>query len=564
MAEAAAQPVLILAPTGRDAAAAAGLLGRAGVATRVCRDVADLVDHLPGAAAVFVAEEGLIGQPLEALVDWIDRQPPWSDLPFVMLTSQRDHGKVATWRQRQVQRLGNVALLERPVQAITLASVVQAALRARRRQLEIRVLLEAREAAAANLEAQVQARTAQLQQVNERLREEMAERARIEESLRHAQKLEALGQLTGGVAHDFNNLLMVISAGVEMLERNPDAARRERLLSAMRQATQRGAALTRQLLTFSRRHALRPEAVEVPALIGEMSELLDRSLRGGVRLELSLPAGLWPVFVDPGELELAILNLAVNARDAMDGKGVVAIEAENVRDLPAGARVGAEEVPAGDYVRLAIRDTGSGMSDEVKARVFEPFFTTKDIGKGSGLGLAQVYGFAKQSGGWVSIDSAEGEGTTIHLWLPRCRDVAVSAPGDASQPHPPVSAPGECILVVEDEEEVAMLVEDMLRSLGYDVVHATNAQAALGALANGRRIDLVFSDVMMPGGTNGIELAKEIHRRRPGLPVLLTSGFAESALGEAAELGIPVLRKPYGIPELQAAVRARLRQVTAS
>lgn len=555
--EQAVQPVLILAPTGRDAAAAADLLEQAGMLPRVCADLAALSSGLEEAAAVFVAEEALIGRPLDALVEWVERQAAWSDLPFVMLTSRHDHRQVAAWRQQQVDRLGNVALLERPVQPITLVSVMRTALRARKRQLEIRALLQARDDAAANLEGQVQARTAQLQEVNERLREEMDERARIEASLRHAQKLEALGQLTGGVAHDFNNLLMVISAGLEMLERHGDKARRERLTSAMRQATQRGAALTRQLLTFSRSHALRPEPVDLSELFGEMSELLDRSLRGDVEVQVRLAPELWPVFVDPGELELAILNLAVNARDAMDGSGRITIAGENMVETGVDGN-------AAEYVRLAVRDTGAGMSDAVKARVFEPFFTTKDIGKGSGLGLAQVYGFAKQSGGRVTIDSVEGQGTTINLVLPRSRQAEAEQHTGAREARASAPGPDESILLVEDDPEVAMLVEDMLHSIGYEVIRATSAKAALGALANGRRIDLVFSDVMMPGGTNGIELAREVRRRRADLPVLLTSGFAESALREAADLGIPVLRKPYGIEELRVAVREQLRSAVAS
>jgi signal transduction histidine kinase/ActR/RegA family two-component response regulator len=555
--EQAAQPVLILAPTGRDAAAAADLLEQAGMLPKVCADLAALSSGLEEAAAVFVAEEALIGRPLDALVEWVERQAAWSDLPFVMLTSRHDHRQVAAWRQQQVDRLGNVALLERPVQPITLVSVMRTALRARKRQLEIQALLRAREAAAAGLEEQVRARTAQLQDVNERLRHEMDQRARIEASLRHAQKLEALGQLTGGVAHDFNNLLMVISAGLEMLERHDDPARRERLATAMRQATERGAALTRQLLTFSRSHALRPEQVHLSDLIGDMNEMLDRSLRGDVEVQVRLAPDLWPVFVDPGELELAILNLAVNARDAMDGSGRITIAGENTVEMD--ARGGQAE-----YVRLAVRDTGAGMSEAVQARVFEPFFTTKDVGKGSGLGLAQVYGFAKQSGGRVSIDSVEGQGTTINLLLPRSRQGGAAQRIGAPEARATDPVPGECVLLVEDDAEVATLVEDMLRSIGYDVVLATSATAALGALANGRRIDLVFSDVMMPGGTNGIELAREVRRRRTDLPVLLTSGFAESALGEAAELGIPVLRKPYGIDELRTAVRGQLRSAMAS
>ncbi|MDR0182065.1 ATP-binding protein [Lysobacter arvi] len=545
--EALQEGVLIFAPTGRDANTASELLQRAGIATQVCPSYDALLAGIErGAGIAFVAEEGLFGQDLDRLAQLVQQQPAWSDLPFVMLTSRHDHPRVAEWRKAQIERLGNVSLIERPVQPITLVSVMQAALRARRRQFEIRSLLLAREAAAAQLESLVQERTAQLQSVNTQLRAEMVERARVEETLRHAQKLEAVGQLTGGVAHDFNNLLMVITAGLDVLELHDTPERRDKLLRAMRQATQRGAGLTRQLLAFSRSRALHPETVDLAKLIGNMSELLDRSLRGDIKVNVELAGDLWPIVADPGELELVILNLAVNARDAIQGSGVITISGRNVRDTIDGIE--------GDFVHLTVRDTGSGMSDEVKARVFEPFFTTKDVGKGSGLGLAQVYGFAKQSGGAVTIDSVVGRGTQITLCLPRSHHAATRE-GDEAHSHPdPADLPERCVLLVEDDVEVAALVEEMLRGIGYDVIHATNATAALGALANDRRVDLVFSDVMMPGGTNGIQLAKQIRTRRPALPVLLTSGFSEAMRGEAEALGISILRKPYGLKELRAAI----------
>lgn len=507
-----------------------------------------------GADAAFVAEEGLFGQPLGRLGDWISAQPAWSDLPFVMLTSRHDQPKVAAWRHEQIGRLGNVSLLERPVQPITLVSVMRAALRARQRQLEIRDLLRARESAAAELEATVVSRTAQLVEANAQLRNEMSERARVEETLRHAQKLEAVGQLTGGVAHDFNNLLTVITAGLDMLESGGDPVRRKKILRGMQNAAQRGAGLTRQLLAFSRSRALHPETVDLSRLIGNMSELLDRSLRGDIEVKVALAPDLWPVYADPGELELVVLNLAVNARDAMEGGGTITIVGENALEGESDGDRG------GSFVRLSVRDTGSGMSEEVKARVFEPFFTTKDIGKGSGLGLAQVYGFATQSGGSVDIESALGEGSTITLTLPRAHHAAVEHGANAAQARSGASGRGERVLLVEDDAEVAALLEEMLQTLGYEVIHAASAKAALGALANGRQVDLVFSDIMMPGGTNGIELAREIRRRMPHLPILLTSGFSESVKGEAAELGIPILKKPYGAEELRAAIHRHSRR----
>jgi signal transduction histidine kinase/CheY-like chemotaxis protein len=550
--------VLVFAPIGRDGAAIADVLDRAGLTSEICSDYEAWLGKLEvGLDAVFVAEEGLFGKDLGALEAWVGAQPPWSDMPFVVLTSRHDQPNVTRWRQSVVQTLGNVSLLERPVQPITLISVMQTALRARARQRQVQSLLAAREQAAAELEWLVTERTTELQQVNAQLRTEMSERAKVEESLRHAQKLEALGQLTGGVAHDFNNLLTVITAGVDMLERNQDPARRARMVQGMRQAAQRGASLTRQLLAFSRSHSLRPETVDLARHLQEMNELLARSLRGDVQVEIRLKADLWPVQVDPGELELVLLNLAVNARDAMDGGGVITIEGANRPDWegPKGT---------GDFVSISVRDSGSGMSDEVKSHVFEPFFTTKDVGKGSGLGLAQVYGFAQQSGGTIEIESELGVGTTITLFLPR----SLSQP---SQPHPPppmyeegqVQSRG-CVLMVEDDAEVAALVRDMLADLGYEVVHTSSPDAALGALADARHVDLVFSDIMMPGGKSGIDLAQEVRKRRPGLPILLTSGFAERNRSAVDALGIQVLPKPYGLEDLRVAVGYALEQNDAA
>ncbi|GAB3514334.1 ATP-binding protein [Pseudoxanthomonas daejeonensis] len=543
--------VLVLAPIGRDASTVADLLARADIVACICADYDALLAGLgEGAGAAFVAEEGLFGHDLDRLAGWVAAQPPWSDLPIAMLSSRHRHPQVTAWRRDQVARLGNVSLIERPVEPITLVSVMQAALRARKRQLEIRDFMEAHAAAAAGLEALVEQRTAQLQAVNLQLRDEMAERARVEESLRHTQKLESLGQLTGGVAHDFNNILMVISAGLEMLEMSDRPERRERMLRGMRQATQRGAGLTRQLLAFSRSRALRPETVHLPRLVGDMAELLHGSLRGDIRLQLELSPDLWPVLVDPGELELAILNLAVNARDAMAGSGTITISGRNVVEDAINE--------TGEFVHLAIRDTGSGMSEEVQARVFEPFFTTKDVGKGSGLGLAQVYGFARQSGGSVAIDSEPGQGATITLRLPRSHQTPTASAGIESHVAEATGSSTDCVLLVEDDAEVAAFVEELLHGIGYEVIHAASAKAALGALANNRQVAFVFSDIMMPGGTSGIDLAREIRQRRPELPVLLTSGFAGAGGDEAAKLGIEILRKPYGLDDLRAAV-ARVR-----
>ncbi len=543
--------VLVLTPIGRDANACRDVLNRVGLDAQTCADLPALQEKLEaGAAVVLVAEEALFGKDLSRLQAWVNEQPAWSDLPFIVLTGTLTHPTLVAWRHGLIKSLGNVAFLERPVQAITLTSAVQAAVRARSRQEEVRALLRARDDAAAELESLVQARTRELEQANRELHTQIAERTRIEASLRQAQKIEALGQLTGGVAHDFNNLLMVIAGGIDMLGRARDPARRDLLMEGMRQAAQRGAALTRQLLAFSRRQALQPQSVNLAKQIGGMRELLDRSLRGDIYVEYEFPSDLWPVHVDPDELELVVLNLAVNARDAMPNGGTIRIVAENI---PCGL------IDAGgDCVRLSVIDRGTGMTPEVKQHVFEPFFTTKEVGKGSGLGLAQVYGFARQSGGSVEIESEVGQGTSVMLFLPRALSLPADAPVSEARSLEHTVRRAECVLLVEDNDEVAALVQGMLDDLGYDVIRAATAQAALGALANDRRIDIVFSDIMMPGDMDGLDLAREIRSRRKGLPIVLTSGFAEPSMREAELAGLPILGKPYRLDDLAAALRGAL------
>jgi PAS domain S-box-containing protein len=387
--------------------------------------------------------------------------------------------------------------------------------------------------------------------VTDRLRDQ-ARLAEAETHLRQAQKIDALGQLTGGVAHDFNNLLMVISGGLSLLERSEEPERRQRILSQMRQATDRGASLSRQLLAFARRQPLKPEPIDLRRHIDGMRDMLDRTLRGDVLVRTDFADDLWPIKVDPAELELVILNLCVNARDAMPSGGTITISANNAEKIRHGEL-------AGDFVALCVEDCGTGMSDDVLAHIFEPFFTTKEVGKGSGLGLPQVYGFAQQSGGAVKVDTVLERGTKITLLLPRS---ALSSLKPASTPEPDSTARRPAlrgsVLLVEDDEEVASLVSEMLGELGYRVTRAASAQGALGALADERAVDLVFSDVLMPGAMNGMDLAREIRRRRPRMPILLTSGYSGSAFKEAAAENFNVLRKPYEIQALEDALRAAL------
>ena len=397
--------------------------------------------------------------------------------------------------------------------------------------------------------------------VTERLRDQERLRAAAE-ALRQSQKMESLGQLTGGVAHDFNNLLAVFASALQLLERSGRPAT-PRMLEAMRRAVARGTGLTRHLLAFSRRRPVNAESIDLATHLTGMRAMLDASLGGHIDVRMTFGDDMWPVEVDPGELELAIVNLCVNARDAMAGGGVIAIAADN---LPA-TDAGGTPMPAGeggdaDRVKVSVTDRGTGMPPEVQARAFEPFFTTKDISKGSGLGLPQVYGFAQQSGGDVTIESTVGVGTTVTLLLPRSSRQPVAAsnqsgPVTVSGLRPNPDRPVQ-VLLVEDDQEVAALTRELLTSLGCSVVRVASADAALGALANARTIDLVLSDVMMPGGVSGLELAREIRRRHPALQILLTTGYVESLT--AMEDGeFDILLKPYTIESLAEALGIEVR-----
>jgi|GEM_PF-315855 len=397
-----------------------------------------------------------------------------------------------------------------------------------------------------------------LAEANRELKVQMDERERAEEALRQSQKMEAVGQLTGGVAHDFNNILMVASSGLDLLDRTSDPGRRQSLRDGIRQAIDRGASLTRQLLAISRRSALQPEVVDLRERVEGMRMLLDRSLREDIEVKVEIPEDLWPVEVDPSQLEVALLNIAVNARDAMPKGGTLLIRAKNAAGITDGEL-------EGDYVRLSVVDEGVGISKEMLGRIFEPFFTTKGVGKGTGLGLAQVYGFCRASGGDVRVQSELGRGSTVSLYLPRSlksrpRRAAEDAGRDLSGAAPPGSR-GR-VLLVEDEEGVASLVAEMLAELGYQATRAPSAAAALKMLDAGPGPDLVLSDMVMPGRMNGMELARQIGRRRPGLPVLLTTGYSDAA-EQARAQGLRLLMKPYRLQALADALAEIEAQRTA-
>jgi PAS domain S-box-containing protein len=382
----------------------------------------------------------------------------------------------------------------------------------------------------------------ELRSIHEALLLQVAERERTERLLRQSQKMEAVGQLTGGIAHDFNNLLMVISGGLSILERDPTPERRQKLQDGMRQAAERGAALTRQLLAFSRQKELHARPIAISRHVEGMGELLGGSLGGDVAVKTQFDADVWPVHVDEGELEIALLNLCVNARDAMPNGGSITIAARN--------RPRFDELQlTGDFVELSVTDTGEGMDAETVSRCFEPFYTTKGVGKGSGLGLAQVYGFVKGSAGAVQIESKPREGTTVSLYLPRSMSEIPAAHetqpmlGDALSPCK--------VLLVEDDAAVASLTREMLFELGYDVAHVDSGRAGLDFLLRDRQsIGLVLSDVMMPDGMDGLTFLRELRKADVQIPVILVSGYIESIRREADNAGITLLAKPYRLEEL--------------
>ncbi|SEK62663.1 PAS fold-containing protein [Roseateles sp. YR242] len=393
-----------------------------------------------------------------------------------------------------------------------------------------------------------------------RVQEELDHRMRTEDALRQSQKMEAVGQLTGGIAHDFNNMLAVVVSSLDLLARKylKDDALAMRYVDAARNGTKRAAQLTQRLLAFSRQQPLKPEALNVNKLVAGMSDLLRHSMGGAIELESVLAGGLWRTHADPNQLENAILNLAVNARDAMPEGGQLTIETVNayLDERYASEQIG---LVAGQYVMVAVSDTGSGMAPDVMARAFDPFFTTKEVGRGTGLGLSQVYGFVKQSGGHVKIYSEPGQGTTVKIYLPRL----LNAPEDevvASATVPmPLSDGQETVLVVEDEESVRLSSIEALTELGYRVLAAEGGEAALKLIDAHPEIALLFADVVMPG-MNGRKLADEVRKRRPDLRVLFTTGYTRNAVVHNGVLdpGVELLGKPFTLDELAARVRAVL------
>ena len=428
-----------------------------------------------------------------------------------------------------------------------------------RRRYEQELLLARRSAEQAS---------AQLRELNADLEARVVravdERMQAEEALRQAQKMEAIGQLTGGVAHDFNNLLTVILGGLDTIRRqlpalpvSPASERIERSARMAAQGADRAATLTTRLLAFARRQPLDPKPIDAGRLVTNLADLLQRTLGETIALETVTGGGLWRAQADPNELENVLVNLAVNARDAMPGGGRLTIETGNAYLDDAYVAQVPEPVPAGQYVLIAVSDAGSGMDLETLAQVFEPFFTTKDVGKGTGLGLSQVYGFVRQSGGHIRIYSEVGEGTTVKIYLPRLMTEAPLPERTATSSAATTHGGAESILVVEDHEDLRTFSTSVLRELGYCVLEAANGRSALEVLQAAQDVDLLFTDVVLPEGMDGRRLADEAKRRRPGNKVLFTTGYTRNAIVHNGRLdpGVDLIGKPFSFDALAAKVR---------
>ena len=522
------ETALVLAPVGRDAAIAAGMLREACIASLICPDIDSLVRELSGGMGFcVVTEEALLGRDLRRLSAWIHAQPEWSDLPFVLLTRKGGGLERNPEAGRLLEALGNVTFLERPFHPTTLVSLARAALRARLRQYDARVRLE-----------ELQASEERLRNANETLEARVEERTRDHElalaKLHQAQKLETLGQLTGGVAHDFNNLLTPVIGNLDLLRRRlPANDASQRLIDAGLQAASRAATLVQRLLAFARRQDLRVRSVNVGILLDGMKDLIRRSLDPAIGVHISHSPGLSPARVDPNQLELAILNLAINARDAMPGGGTLRINAD------AASAEGGSVTP-GDYVRITVRDTGVGMDQQTLARAVEPFFSTKGVGKGTGLGLSMVHGLAAQLGGVLDLNSRPGEGTTAEVWLPVAAEAATAE--DLESGSLIQARRGAEILLVDDEELVRIGTAEMLSDVGYKVIEATSGAEALRLLRSGNAPDLLITDYLMPG-MNGVELIEHARELAPSMKVMLITGYSTIAEGPGAS--VPRLSKPF-------------------
>ncbi len=546
---------LIVAPAGRDAQVIQQLLEGAGLEAVVDSNGELLLSALPEglAAGAVITDDALVRINRERFIQAIADQPPWSDFPFLLLVrrgADREGPKVVEGKM-------NATILERPLHPASLISAARAAVRARERQRLGAEHLEERDRAekklrefADTLEQKVAERTRELAAANDRLTAEIAEREKAEARLVQAQKMEAIGQLTGGVAHDFNNLLTVVVGSLDLVLRKSGDEAVLRLVRNALQAAERGANLTSQLLAFSRRQRLSPVALDINAVINGMRDLLVRSIGPQVEIETKLQSDVWPALADPTQLEVMLLNLAINARDAMTNGGKIVIGTKNMAALPEQI---AAELDHGEYVCISVSDNGPGMTPDVLTHAFEPFFTTKAHGKGTGLGLAQLYGFAKQSGGIAKIHSEVDHGTTVSIYLPRTHEPVAHNAQSRTRPHPARRAK---ILVLDDDDDVRTVTCESIRELGYEVVALGNASEALERLA-GERFDLLITDVAMPGMT-GVEVARQVRSEGNSIPIVFSSGYADvQSFGEELSEEV-ILRKPFRLTDIAARIEAAL------
>ncbi|MGN6652002.1 ATP-binding protein [Trinickia sp.] len=552
-------PALILAPHGRDASVAATLLQQSGIESIVCQDLARFAALLTDRIGCGVlTEEALHDADLAAVTTWVTLQPTWSDFPFIVLTQRGGSPEHNPGARRLYETLGNVIFLERPFHPTTFVSVVRTAQRGRYRQYEARSRIEAlREGEARlrtaltaghvaeeslrrlneTLETKVSERTAQLEHAHETVLEEMRQRERTEEALRQVQKMEMIGQLTGGVAHDFNNLLMAVMGNLELLRKQAANEKAMHLIDGALRGAQRGASLTQRLLAFARQQDLRIEPTHLSTLIRGMTDLLERSVGASIELSFALPEQVPLTLVDANQIELALLNLVVNARDAMPDGGTISIRVDAVR---ASASI---DLAAGEYVRLTVSDTGLGMDPETLSKATEPFFTTKEVGKGTGLGLSMIHGLALQLDGALRLQSSPGRGTQAELWLPVTSQLPfVPQPTKTMLPEDGRLAACATVLLVDDDPLISTSTAYLLEDLGHEVFEANSGADALDILRSGRKVDVLITDYAMPKMT-GTQLAAAARTLRPDLPVIIATGYADLPPGNSMDL--PRLRKPY-------------------
>lgn len=537
---------VVLTPEGRDAEVATAMLAEAGVSAHPVHDLDGMIAALDDDCAfVVLTEETVRSSDLRPLAKWLARQPSWSDLPFIVLTPRGGGPERNPAAARLSEQLGNVTFLERPFHVTSFISIARTALKGRRRQYEARAnLLEIRHLNA-TLEERVAERTTELEKAHEILVKHVAQREHAEQQLRQAQKLEAIGQLTGGVAHDFNNLLMAVLGNLELLEKylahDPKALR---LLDGATRGARRGAALTQRLLAFGRRQDLVVRPTNLVDLVAGMDDLLTRSIDRKIVVKKDLPPGIAVASVDSNQVELALLNLAINARDAMPDGGTLSI---SLRREHVESATG--DLKGGDYVVLAVADSGHGMDLETLSKAVDPFFSTKGPGKGTGLGLSMVHGLAVQLNGTLKLHSTIGKGTVAELWLPASWE-EIETIVEAT-PTLPVTRTSLRVLMVDDDALIAMSSVDMLEDLGHVVTEANSGAAALALLEAGNVFDLLITDYSMPG-MNGAELGRAARNLVPDLPILVASGYAE--LPPGAGIDLPRLGKPYTQSQLAAEI----------